>query len=131
MTLFKTHIDQQHIVAQLKLAQAVIDKQLSVANAITAFATGGQTSATQLAAAVNRITTVTTIADSVKLPAAVAGTWLGVTVINAATNSANVFPSTGDAINALGANAAYALAGGKTADFYCAVNGQWHAVLSA
>jgi hypothetical protein len=43
----------------------------------------------------------------------------------------NVFPASGEAINALGANAAFALAAGKTATFYCYTAAQWHSILSA
>jgi hypothetical protein len=43
----------------------------------------------------------------------------------------NLFPNTGDQINALGANGAYAIVAGKTSSLSCAVAGQWHAVLSA
>lgn len=102
----------------------------STANAITAFATGGQTNAVLLTATVNRVTTVGTAADSVKLPAALAGS--RVVVFNkAAANSLNVFPSSGDAINALSANAAYALAATKGVEFICAVNGIWDTILTA
>jgi len=97
---------------------------------LTAHAGGGQGSATALPAQINRVTTVASANDSVVLPAAKAG--LQVTVVNAAAaNSMNVFPATGDAINALGANAAYAMTANKTAQFFCTANGQWHAVLSA
>jgi hypothetical protein len=99
-------------------------------NAITAFATGGQANAVLLTATINRVTTVGTAADSVKLPAATAGS--RVIVFNkAATNSLNVFPSTGDNINALAANAAYALAVTKGAEFICTVNGTWDTILTA
>jgi hypothetical protein len=102
----------------------------STANAITAFATGGQTNAVLLTATINRVTTVGTAADSVKLPAAIAGS--RVIVFNkAAANSLNVFPSTGDAINALSANAAYALAATKGVEFICSVNGIWDTILTA
>lgn len=102
----------------------------STANAITAFAGGGQASAVALTASFNRVTTVATAADSVKLPAAVAGAQ--VTVFNkAAANSLNVFPATGDAINALSANAAYALAVTKGAIFTCVVTGTWDTILTA
>ena len=103
---------------------------VSSTNAITAFATGGQANAVLLTTVINRVTTVGTAGDSVKMPAAVAG--LLMTVTNAAAaNSMNLFPNTGDQINALGANAAFAIAAGKTAQLSCAVAGQWHAVLSA
>lgn len=40
-------------------------------------------------------------------------------------------PFNRDAINALSANAVYSLAATKTAQFYCAVAGIWHTILSA
>lgn len=98
-------------------------------NSLTAAAGGGQANAFALNYRNSRFTTVATIADSAVLPQAVVGMCLS--VVNAAANSMNVFPYSGDAINALGANAAFALAGGKTADFYCSNAGQWHSVLSA
>lgn len=102
----------------------------SVSNALTAYAGGGQANALALTASFNRITTVATAADSVKLPTAVAGAQ--VTVFNkAAANSANVFPATGDAINALSANTAYALAATKGAIFTCVVTGTWDTILTA
>lgn len=103
---------------------------VSFANGITAFATGGQTNAVLLTSVINRVTTVGTAADSVKLPVSAGG--MQITVTNAAAaNSMNVFPNTGETINALSANTAFALAAGKTAAFSCAVAGAWHAVLGA
>lgn len=98
-------------------------------NGITAFATGGQANAVALTASVNRITTVVNAGDSVRLPVATAGA--EVVVINAAANSMNVFPSTGNAINALSANAAYAVAANKVVRFICAVDGTWNSLLTA
>jgi len=100
------------------------------ADSLTAHSGGGQTSALLLTAQLNRITTVAAGNDSVKLPASIAGLTIQVTNA-AAANSANVYPQTGDAINALGANAAFALAAGKTAAFTCYTAGQWHSILSA
>lgn len=103
---------------------------LSYTNAITAKAGGGQSASTPLTTVLNRVTTVATAADSVTLPVAVPG--MQITVANAAaTNSMNVFPNTGDAINALAANAAFAVAAGKTATFYTTAAGFWHSILSA
>lgn len=103
---------------------------VSYVNGLTAHAGGGQGAATPCTAVINRFTTVATAADSAILPTSAPG--MQITVVNAAaTNSMNLFPATGDAINALGANVAFALAAGKTATLYCAVGGQWHAVLSA
>lgn len=103
---------------------------VSAVNGLVAKVGGGQAGATLCSAAINRFITVATAADSGLLPAAVPGMQL--TVSNAAAaNSMNLFPGTGDAINALGANAAFAIAANKTATLSCAVAGQWHAVLSA
>lgn len=102
----------------------------SVANGITAFAGGGQASGTLLAAKVNRITVVATAGDSVTLPPSKAGMTL--TVINAdSTDSLNIFPAVGDAVNALSVNAAFALAANKTVIFNCAVAGIWNTLLTA
>lgn len=104
--------------------------QKSVVNGLTAKAGGGQSGATLCTADVNRVTTVATAADSVLLPAALPG--VEVTVINAAAaNSMNVFPATGDAINALSANTALAVAANKHVIFSCAVAGVWNSNLTA
>lgn len=102
---------------------------VSTVDGLTAHAGGGQGSATLCTAMINRFTTVATIADSGLLPPSARG--MNLTVINAATNSMNLFPSGTEQINALGASTAFALAGGKTAELYCATAGQWHAILSA
>jgi hypothetical protein len=101
----------------------------SSANALTAHAGGGQGSALQITTMMARFTTVATIADSAILPVSAAG--LVITVMNGATNSMNVFPDTGGAINGGSANAAFAVAGGKTATFFCPAPLVWHALLSA
>lgn len=102
----------------------------TAASGITARAGGGQANATALTKTVNRVTTVATAADSVKLPTAVPG--MMVVVVNAAgANSMNVFPQTGGIINALAANAAFAVAANKTVVFYCALAGTWNSNLTA
>ena len=101
----------------------------SYQNGLTALAGGGQTGATLISRTFTRFTTVATTADSALLPAASAG--LTYTVKNAGANSMNVFPNVGDAINALSANAAFAVAAGKAAQFFCVVNGTWDAILTA
>ena len=73
----------------------------------------------------NRITTVAVAGDSVKLPPSQVGAAM-VVVNDAATNACNVWPSTGDKINALAPNAAFSLtvALGVTV-FYCFSPGTW------
>lgn len=95
-------------------------------NGLTALA-GGAQAGTALTAGINRVTTVATAADSVQLPPAVPGR--RVVVINAAAaNSMNVFPQTGEIINALAANAGYAQAANKGVEFVCAVAGTWDTI---
>lgn len=102
----------------------------SVLDNLTAKAGGGQANALLMTAAINRITTVASSGDSVKLPASLAG--LDVVVINAAAaNAMNVFGQTGDIINALSANSAFSVAANKVATFYCTTAGQWHSILTA
>lgn len=102
---------------------------VTAVDGLAAKAGGGQSGATLCAAVINRFTTVATAADSGLLPAAKAG--MQVTVTNAASNSMNLFPATGEQINGAAANTAFALAAGKTAQLISAANGAWHAVLSA
>ncbi len=102
----------------------------SVVDNITAKAGGGQANAVLMTAAMNRVVTVASGNDSVKLPPSVAG--LDVVIINAhASNGINVYPQTGEAINALGANTAFAMSANKVATFYCTTAGQWHSILTA
>jgi len=96
---------------------------------ITATAGGGQANAFQITKSMSRISTCATIADSVKLPSAKAGSLCF--VVNSGATSANVFPATGEQINALGANNAFAVAAGGRSAFFCPVDGRWFAVLSA
>jgi hypothetical protein len=94
-----------------------------------------QGTATALTRTLNRVTN----ADNTKgviLPASVAG--MQITVVNAtASKTLNVYPASGDAIEAGAANAAYSLAaptggqGGKVAQFFCVTAGLWHLMLSS
>ncbi len=102
---------------------------VSFQNGIQATAGGGQGGAFALGTCINRVTTVATAGDSVRLPASAGG--LQITVSNAGAASLNVFPAVGDAINGQAANAAVAVPAGKTSSFTCGVAGQWHAIASA
>ncbi len=88
----------------------------SAVTGITAFATGGQASATALTTDVNFVTVCATNGDSVKLPTAILG--LEITVFNQGAANLDIFPVTGGQIDALGANAAYSLASGSSKAFY-------------
>lgn len=97
--------------------------QYSNTTGITAFAGGGQTNATQLTTVINRIITVATAADSVKLPVAVAG--MIVVVINASSNACQVFGTSPATINGVATGTGVSLAAGKTALYCCALANVW------
>jgi hypothetical protein len=102
----------------------------SLATGIVAFATGGQASATPLSAGINIIATCATGGDSVLLPVS-SSVGDEVFIRNNGAASCNVFPRTGGAINGGSANAALALANGKTG-IYKAISGtDWIAVVTA
>jgi hypothetical protein len=103
--------------------------QRSTVDALTALAGGGQAGATPITKDITRFTVVATGCDSSLLPAALAGRQ--VTVINSGAASMNVFPATGETIDAGAANAASAVANGKTATFHCPIAGKWFKLLSA
>ncbi len=90
---------------------------------LTAFAGGGQASATALGFGANVVTVCATGGDSVKLTsaAAIGGTLVFVKNLGAA--SCNVFPPVGGAINSLADNAAFAVAAGSSATFISRNNG--------
>ncbi len=92
-------------------------------DAITAFAGGGQGSAVALSSAFNSITVCATAGDSVALPVAVAGK--EVTVNNLGATYADVFPFSGDLIDASAIDAAIPLAPGQSITFTCTVALSW------
>jgi hypothetical protein len=96
---------------------------LSATNAITAFATGGQTSAVAITTDFARVTVCATAGDSVKLPTATAGR--EVCLVNVGAAAADVFPATGDAINNLAVNLAVRQKTGSTVWYTCHVAGTW------
>lgn len=93
------------------------------ADTITATAGGGQTNAFQLVAQVNRITTVATAGDSVKLPVSKVGRQI--TTINSGANTVAVFGQSGETINGQAANVSVSIAVGTTATFSCNTAGAW------
>lgn len=81
----------------------------------TAFATGGQTNALDLARSYTRIGTCATAGDSVKLPSPQGG--MEMTIINDGAEAADVFPLEGDDLGA-GTNIAERLPPGATVTYF-------------
>ena len=97
----------------------------SVSTGLVAFAGGGQASATLLPSKYNVVSTVATIGDSVKLPAAEAGK--RVVVFNRGGNSLDIFPASGDAIEGNGVDTAEALANNSSIDLVAIDGTTWYA----
>lgn len=103
--------------------------------AVVAFAGGGQANATQLSDGINRIQTVATIADSVKLPPSVAGKM--VYLMNAGANSTTVYGFGTDTIDGVASATGNAQAAGKGKLYLCTagdgtgVAGTWVSLLGA
>jgi hypothetical protein len=96
---------------------------------VTAFATGGQGSATALSLGMNNVTTVATAGDSVKLPTAATGNV--VRVKNSGATALDIFPNTSDSIDALAANLAVSLDPGGTAQFHAISVTVWESNVDA
>lgn len=92
-------------------------------DSITAYAGGGKTNAYQLTTPLNRITTVGTAADSVKLPTAAPGTTI--TIVNAGANAAQIFGSGSDTINGVATDTGVSQAAGSTLNYQCYTLGAW------
>ena len=85
---------------------------------------GGQANAVQLISNHNKIDTVESPGDSVKMPRAKVG--LSIIVNNSASaNSVNVFPLENDKFEGLAVDIATALAAGSFIKLFCYVNGIW------
>lgn len=95
----------------------------STTDSITAHAGGGQANATALTTTINRVATVATAADSVKLPTSAAG--MVVTVINSGANACQVFGNNTATINGVASGTGVSLASGKTAVYSCVTAGAW------
>lgn len=113
----------------------------SVTDNITAFAGGGQTSATALTTEINRITTVATAGDSVKLPATtavpssgpgyavgaqIAGPGATVFIINHGANSMMVFGAGTDTINDVATATGVSQMANSMVLYTCTSAGKWY-----
>lgn len=95
---------------------------LSCQDGLTALAGGGQSGATAVSQfQISRFTTVANPNDSAILGFTNLGHWR--VIINATANAMNLYPRTGDQINALGLNNPFSIPAGKTALFFCAPGG--------
>lgn len=97
----------------------------SVQPGLVAHAGGGQALGTPLTAMACFIATVATAGDSLLLPLAVPGMEISVVNQSATATGPNVFPQTGQTVNALAANTAIAVPPQSIMMFYCGVAGSW------
>ena len=97
----------------------------SITTGITA-AGSTQGTATALTKEINVVSTVSSGANGVVLPAAVAGMVL--IINNTSANTLNVYPATGAAINSGSANAAYSHSSAASIQYYATSGTQWYTV---
>jgi hypothetical protein len=112
-----------------RAAQGTIPPIATIETGITATAGGTKAAARVLTAAINVIATCATGADSVLLPAALAG--LCIFVTNRGAASAQVFGAGTDTIDDVATGTGVAQANGKSAVYTCTQDGKWYRVLSA
>lgn len=101
---------------------------LPTTTGITAYASGGQTNATQISASVNTVSTAAAANASVKLALCVAGRQQ--TVANLGANSIQVFGTSPNTINGVATGTGVAQAIGKIATYICTGSGNWTRLLS-
>lgn len=119
-----TAMARQSIQGIAKMAMPI---NYSLASAV-AFATGGQTNATQLTSEYSIITVCASAADSVKLPLLTANTiGMRIVVCNDGIASCNVFPSLGQDASG-GTNTAVAVANAARAEFVAKSATAWEKV---
>lgn len=103
--------------------------QSLVATGITAQADTTKANATVLDYGISNVTTVAGAADSVLLPAALAGRICYLS--NAGANSMQVFGQGTDTINGVATGTGVAQGNGLSAVYFCVADGAWMRVLSA
>jgi len=98
----------------------------TVTNSITAGSTQTQAGATALTSELNRLTTVGTTGDGVKLPTAEAG--LVCVIRNDGANAAQIWPNTSDSIDGGSANAvdSNSLASGSVREYFAVDATNWY-----
>jgi hypothetical protein len=113
-------------IANLALLNLALNGLLneSFTDNITAHAGGGQASATALTTEVNRITTVTTAGDSVKLPASSAG--LTIIITNHGSNPMQVFGSGTDTIDDVTYSTGISQMANSEVIYCCFTPGAWY-----
>src|ERR1700730_3567881 len=98
--------------------------QESAADNIIAFPGGGQANATLLSNELNKVTTVATSGDSVKLPPSMPG--LTIVVTNKGANSMQVFGSGADTIDDSAAATGVSQMRGSVVIYACHTAGAWY-----
>lgn len=107
----------------LSIARSQLTGNEPITTSITAFATGGQSNATQLVAGLNVVTTVATYGDSVKAPSAAAGMMFS--VANQGAAILELFPTTSQKFEGRAANEPLPLAPNATVTWQAIDNTTW------
>ncbi len=111
------------------LNSILANPQYSTEDGITATAGGTQAAGYVLLATLNRITTVASAADSLRLPPSKPG--LMVVVVNdAASNALQIYGHTTSTINDVATATGISIPAKTTAVFYCTLAGKWYATVA-
>lgn len=102
---------------------------MSYKDGLTAHAGGGKASALALTAIINRVSVAASPADSVLLPAAIAG--MSITIINDGVSSIQVFGAGTDTVDSIVTTTGVAMAAAKRATFFCTTTGAWYSLAGA
>jgi hypothetical protein len=120
-------------LAQQTSAESPTVKNLTVTGSetlssavVAASATDTQVGGTAITAMNNHVTS-TGASQAVTLPASKPGLTITIALATA-SNAVDVFPASGDAINALGANNKITMGALTSASFMCTIAGQWFTV---
>lgn len=98
---------------------------LPTSNVYTAFAGGGQGSATPLLCQFNAVDTVATALDSVLMPLATVGIWVIVRNDSLAGNDMNLYPRSGENFRGFAANQPLPISPGQSVTFFCYIAGEF------
>lgn len=97
---------------------------LPTSDVYTAFAGGGQASATPLLKQFNAVDTVATAGDSVKALSATVGVWQTVRNDSSGGNDMNLYPQVGENFKGFAANEPLSISPGQSITYFCYVVGE-------
>jgi hypothetical protein len=134
-TTLKSYLETGDIPTQAEFVN-LVDSFLSILddgclvggeNNITAHAGGGSFLAYALTKKCNRVSTVASAGDSIKLPSGYAG--MSIYICNVSGTSCDCFPAAGGYIDSLPVDTAVSIGGAEFPMFFCYADKKWKMIL--